>query len=434
MDIHETHKSPLPPYLSPNASYDPTHHFDHPVGETDEQAFTYARTYVSQEKTIVVEDLHTGACQVGDALDALGSALHAVQDVYSHSNYVDLAYPQTVRYVMPEGLTPAEQSTLDAAVLDVSVQPPAAFWSDFRLTLYDRAPDPQNPTGTCNAASPAIYCHEFWSKDSPGWDPISGSYTGDYSIYFAAKQAAINETAKFIQGVIQAVGQSTWNNLVGNYGTANAVCNKPQPPCSQMYAACNPSTQIGQSITSGDPNDKAGSQGVGTQEYISGSTPLRYAVQFGNEPSASASARTVVISDPLDTTDDNLQTLNLGPISFLGQLITPSPGPSDFSTSVDLRPTTDLLVAINTHLDPSSGVLTWTLQSIDPATGKPPADPSVGFLPPGVNGSVFFTVQPKQGLSTGTQIQNQATVVFDANAPISTPTWLNTLDNTPPTS
>jgi len=41
---------------------------------------------------------------------------------------------------------------------------------------------------------------------------------------------------------------------------------------------------------------------------------------------------------------------------------------------------------------------------------------------------------PKQTLSTNTQIQNQATVVFDVNAPINTPTWLNTLDFTSPTS
>jgi hypothetical protein len=81
-----------------------------------------------------------------------------------------------------------------------------------------------------------------------------------------------------------------------------------------------------------------------------------------------------------------------------------------------------------------NGLLTWNFQSLDPATGLPPTDPSVGFLPPGGNGSVFFTVNPKQGLPTNTQIQNHATIVFDLNPPISTPTWLNTLDKTPPTS
>jgi hypothetical protein len=39
---------------------------------------------------------------------------------------------------------------------------------------------------------------------------------------------------------------------------------------------------------------------------------------------------------------------------------------------------------------------------------------------------------PKSGLATGTAIQNQAVIVFDTNAPIPTPTWLNTIDKDTP--
>ncbi len=183
-----------------------------------------------------------------------------------------------------------------------------------------------------------------------------------------------------------------------------------------------------------DPNDKFGSKGAGPQQFISGATPLRYSVDFGNETSATAPAQKVVITDQLDTTNDNLATLSLGPVSFGSQFVTPGPFQTTFSTTVDLRPATDLLVAVGGNLNPSTGLLTWNLQSLDPSTGQPPTDPSVGFLPPGGNGSVFFTLMPKTGLETGTQINNQATVVFDEDSPITTPTWLNTLDNTPPTS
>jgi hypothetical protein len=40
----------------------------------------------------------------------------------------------------------------------------------------------------------------------------------------------------------------------------------------------------------------------------------------------------------------------------------------------------------------------------------------------------------KQGLATGTDIQNKARIVFDANPPIDTPSWMNTLDATEPAS
>jgi len=188
-----------------------------------------------------------------------------------------------------------------------------------------------------------------------------------------------------------------------------------------------------QGVSSGDPNDKVGAQGAGVQQYITGATPLRYSVFFGNQDTATAPAQSVSITDQLDTTSDNLATLSLGPITFGSQSISPLPFQTDFLTTVDLRPATNLLVGVNASLD-SNGLLTWNFQSLDPSTMQPPTDPTLGFLPPGVGGSAFFTVMPKQGLATNTQIQNQATIVFDANPPMSTPTWLNTLDNTPPIS
>ena len=47
---------------------------------------------------------------------------------------------------------------------------------------------------------------------------------------------------------------------------------------------------------------------------------------------------------------------------------------------------------------------------------------------------MLFTVKAKSGLPTGTQIRNKASIVFDNNAAIATPEWLNTIDNTKPVS
>ena len=189
-----------------------------------------------------------------------------------------------------------------------------------------------------------------------------------------------------------------------------------------------------QIITSGDPNDKTGAQGVGPNQYISGDTPLPYAIEFSNLQAATAPAAKVVITDQLDLTNENLSTLTLGPISLPNLLVTPPQGVGNYFTTVDLRPGNNLLVAINANLNIATGLLTWTFQSLDPATNKPPADPTAGFLPPGTTGGVFFTVMPKPGVPTSTMVQNQATIVFDSNAPMNTPTWSNTVDNTPPTS
>lgn len=189
-------------------------------------------------------------------------------------------------------------------------------------------------------------------------------------------------------------------------------------------------------VGSSDPNDKVGSTGAGAAQFLAGAEPLRYAVFFENVETATAPAQEVIITDQLDGSKVDFDTLSLGPISFGDRTVVPPPGLSQYSTSVDLRPVQDLVVGIDARLDKSTGLITWRFTSIDPLTGQFTEDPLAGFLPPNVNppegdGSVVFTIKPKV---TGTPICNQASIVFDVNAPILTPQWCNTIDATPPSS
>jgi hypothetical protein len=192
-------------------------------------------------------------------------------------------------------------------------------------------------------------------------------------------------------------------------------------------------------IVPGDPNDKTGSLGVGAAHFLSAGQPLRYSIQFENEPTASASARTISITDQLDPAKVDLSTFAFGPIAFGATVMTPPPGQNQYTTTVDLRPANDLLVQVSATLNVTTGLLTYTLASLDPATGLPPTDPTAGFLPPDINppageGFVFYTVSPLAALPSGTAITNQASVVFDVNAAILTPIWSNTLDTAIPIS
>jgi hypothetical protein len=221
------------------------------------------------------------------------------------------------------------------------------------------------------------------------------------------------------------------NDLLSNYNDLMA-CGKVADQLSAIITSIS-------AVSSFDPNGKAGPQGVGQPGWVSPQRPLTYAVLFQNLPGATAPAQQVVITDQLDPARVDLSTLRLGPISFAGNQVVPPPASTSFAADVDLRPAENLLVRITSSLDPNTGLLTWRFASIDPATGNPPLNPELGFLPADVNppqgeGSALFTVLPKQGATTGTQIHNQATIVFDANAPLSTQAWLNTMDNDPPTS
>ena len=190
-----------------------------------------------------------------------------------------------------------------------------------------------------------------------------------------------------------------------------------------------------------DPNDKVGLQGAGAERYISGEQPMSYAVFFENKPEATAPAQEVVITDQLDVSKFDLSTFQLGAVNFGGHAATPPAGLSQWTTDVDMRPANNLIVRIDAGLDETTGIVTWTLTSLDPATMQAPEDPLAGFLPPNSEanapageGSVLFTVMPKQGLQTGTEIRNGARIVFDTNAPIDTPVWVNTIDGSKPSA
>jgi len=190
-------------------------------------------------------------------------------------------------------------------------------------------------------------------------------------------------------------------------------------------------------VQSIDPNQKVGPQGISLAGYLTAAKPLTYSVYFANQPNATAPTQTATITDTLNTAVIDPTLLTLGPISFVDKVATPPAIPlselGNYSADVDLRPTNNLIVHIAASFDTTGRVLKWVFTSIDPATGQPPSDPLAGFLPPGEGGAVTFTVVPLNPI-TGTQITNKAAIVFDQNAPIDTPVWLNTIDDTSPTT
>jgi hypothetical protein len=213
-----------------------------------------------------------------------------------------------------------------------------------------------------------------------------------------------------------------------------AGCNdQPQPPDPPPFP-----TEL---TPSNDPNQMVGPAGAGAKGWIRGS-PRRlftYTTLFENMPTAAAPAATVTVTDRLDPTRLDLSTLALGPVRFGSHVLTPPPGVRSWTTQVDLRPAQNDVLDIAGALDPKAHVLTWTFTTIDAATGRLDTNPAHGFLPPdnaagAGEGSVSFTVLPVAGLATGASIANAASIVFDTNAPIATNTWINTIDNAPPTA
>ena len=232
----------------------------------------------------------------------------------------------------------------------------------------------------------------------------------------------------------QNAAQSFLSNGVQNIiGTVNVVndCDPDGSLRDRLIHSITPRASI-------DPNDKNGPAGDGSiGHYVRSTAAMPYQIAFENQRTAGLPAAQVVVTDRLDATKFDLASVSLGSISWGSYRINLPPGLSSYSTVYNIDST--MSVRIQGSLDAITGVLKWTFTTIDPVTKLPPSDPTLGFLPPntdGVKGQgyVGFTVTPKAGSAEGTTWQNAASIVFDANPPIVTPTFTNTLDTIAPVS
>jgi RHS repeat-associated protein len=193
-----------------------------------------------------------------------------------------------------------------------------------------------------------------------------------------------------------------------------------------------------QQIGSGDPNDMTGPAGFGDQHFVRADQSLVYRIDFENIPTATAAAQTVVVTQQLDPNLD-FHTFEVGEFG-IGDIIGRVPeGLSTVSARVDARRETGFFVDVTAGIDLTTGLVTWTFTTVDPLTFDLPSDPFPGFLPPNQmppmgEAYVTYRIRPRPGVATGTPINSIATVVFDQNAPIDTPTVSDTIDGGPPTS
>ena len=103
--------------------------------------------------------------------------------------------------------------------------------------------------------------------------------------------------------------------------------------------------------------------------------------------------------------------------------------------TIDMRPQINALAEVKCEFDPSTGKAQWHVSSLDPMTMEDTTVPMDGVLPVNSDGNgigqLSFDISLKAGLATGTEVPNKATITFDTNKPIETPTWTNIIGQAP---
>jgi uncharacterized repeat protein (TIGR01451 family) len=191
--------------------------------------------------------------------------------------------------------------------------------------------------------------------------------------------------------------------------------------------------------TSFDPNDKLAPAGYGEASFVQLGGALLYEVMFENRGDATAPAREVVVTDPLDPNLD-IDTLQLFEVSFANQTLSIPAGLDHYASLVPFASReASVFVDVQAGLNYDNRTLTLRLNALDPLTGWFPEDALVGLLYPEDGsgrgqGHITSLVSPRAGTPTGTVITNRASVVFDYNDPVATPLVFNTIDAGAPSS
>ncbi len=185
-----------------------------------------------------------------------------------------------------------------------------------------------------------------------------------------------------------------------------------------------------------DPNDFYGPQGYGSKGWIA-PQEMQFQIVCENIPEENiAHAAIVTITQKIDEAFD-YSTFRLGDMMMGGNFIEVEDDVQSFKTRLDWIATHGVLVDVNAYFDADTGIATWEFMAIDPETGFAVADPFKGLLAPNYNppegdGCVYYYVKPKSTAVTGTEFSGQASIVFDFNDPILTPTLAYTIDKDSP--
>ena len=249
-----------------------------------------------------------------------------------------------------------------------------------------------------------------------------------------------NLSSEKAKSVIEAIGAGFDAWTLGNVFNDSEECGKkwaekdsdcpPDPPGSDKPT--RPRVSL-------DPNDIHGYLSESGSHYMRQEIQnVQYEIEFENDTTlATAAAHTIIVRDTLDATKFDLNSLAARSVT-IGDKRLELNGEQTFARTLDMRPELYVIAQIEQDYNPTTGIVEWTIQSLDPMTMEPTDNPYQGVLP--VNyfgdgvGFIDYSINLKQAFADGTAINNRAGIIFDQNDVIMTPTWTNIVDAVKPTS
>jgi hypothetical protein len=202
------------PYVKKDL-YVAVHHFDRNIGVTDANAFTGGAAYMRARLQNAIDAITAGQNRV--AYDSLGNCIHALEDCFSHSNFVDL--------------TPADQQKVIDALFDGTKVPPATLW----MTGYDAtaAKDESPP----NDPHPHLTMAKDWSDKNAEAQLKIGQQTK----FALARAAAETQVEAVLDRIKAAVTGAQWDSFRGTPAGPDPLLSEYDWECAEFCppTGCN---------------------------------------------------------------------------------------------------------------------------------------------------------------------------------------------------
>lgn len=219
-----------------------------------------------------------------------------------------------------------------------------------------------------------------------------------------------------------------WNTYSAGAGAADCLKGKPK-----KFKV--------KGVGSYDPNEMIGPAGYDDEaHYIQPIHEMAYTITYENKSTATAPAHEVYVNNKLDLSKFDAETFGFTSFGWADTTIVVGGSMTkEFTRDIKYKvKDQDIIVRITGTFDQNTGEANWSMISLD-KNGKEIEDPDLGYLLPNNDshvgeGFVTYSINHKPNSANASTISNKAVIIFDANAPIETNTFVNTFDTDYPTS
>ncbi len=275
-------------------------------------------------------------------------------------------------------------------------------------------------------------------KQAEKWQQESNKYY-DEAHNISDEIAGLNTEHANVMKQCREALKKAWDSLSASISGSKCVVafTKQQPNCPPTP----PQGGLSSPLNSCEPNDIHGyTSESGSMHMRNDIEDVVFIIDSENDPVfADAPAHTVIITDTIDSRYYDLESLSTRNVT-IGDVSMELDGiEQNFIKTMDLRPRINVIAQVEQKYDTKTGIATWIWTSLDPMTMEPTSEVMQGVLP--VNneshigeGHITYHLKQKTGLPDGSELTNQANIIFDSNEPVFTPVWTNTIDAVAPTS